>query len=101
MLFISSIHIIAFCWSFSPLIFLGGTVLTFLKVQKVAPPPASVLLVATMLVPASLLLLLVKLARVHLVLMGVWWWGIIRGWGASSGGRARGWTNTPREGRKI
>ena len=72
MLFISSIHIIAFCWSFSPLIFLGGTVLTFLKVQKVAPPPASVLLVATMLVPASLLLLLVKLARVHLVLMGVW-----------------------------
>ena len=50
--------------------FLEATVLTFLKVQNVAPPPASVWLVAIMLVLASLLLLLVKVARVHFVPKG-------------------------------
>ena len=60
--------------SFSPLVFLEAAVLTFLKVQKVAPPPASVWLVGTMLVPASLLLLLVKVARVHFVFRELCCW---------------------------
>ena len=60
--------------SFSPLVFLEATVLTFLKVQKVAPPPASVWLVGTMLVAASLLLLLVKVARVHFVFRELCCW---------------------------
>ena len=76
--------------------------MTFLKVQKVAPPPASVLLVGTMLLEVllvgtmllelllSTLLLLEKVASVHLAL------GTI-----VSGGSARGWTKTPREGRKM
>ena len=66
--------------------------MTFLKVQKVAPPPASVLLVGTMLLELllSTLLLLEKVASVHLAL------GTI-----VSGGSARGWTKTPREGRKM
>ena len=63
-------HTCVYFISFSPLVFLEATVLTFLKVQKVAPPPASVWLVAIMLVLASLLLLLVKVARVHLVPKG-------------------------------
>ena len=69
--------------------------MTFLKVQKVAPPPATVLLVGTMLLELllSTLLLLEKVANVHLA----------RCCGGTivSGGSARGWTKTPREGRKM
>ena len=79
--------------------------MTFLKVQKVAPPPASVLLVGTMLLKVllvgtmllelllSTLLLLEKVASVHLA--------SCCGGTIVSGGSARGWTKTPREGRKM
>ena len=80
-------------------------ILTFLNVQKVAPPPATVLCVATMVV----LLLLEYFSKLFMereegreVGAGAGFLGLASVdpcW--SCVGMARGWTKTPMEGRKM